>query len=443
MAIAVAAANDSRQKGRSRGPLRQREYVGEKLTAEAEIRRRIQQHGAITVAEFMELALYWPDGGYYTSAQPFGASGDYYTSPMAHPAFGALLAVQLFQMWRIMGCPKPFYVVEMGAGDGLLCRDIVAYSVNLPEDFSESLNYVCLDRCAGSGEHAKLSGASQVTAAGLPLRGVTGCFISNEFLDAFPVHQVKVDQGRLREVYVSFGGDGENLVETLREPSTPALAQRLNDLGVELAEGQTAEINLGLDRWAREVAAALDSGFVLTIDYGHPADELYSPKIRPRGTLTTYYRHIQNDAPFRHVGAQDITAKVDFTSVVEAGRSAGLLPVGLTAQGEFLNNLGFGRFREKLRSLALSPANLRANRAMMDLINPTGLGDFKVLVQCKNVNRSKLWGLEPSSGPATLIDQLPFPLLTRQHIDLVEGRYPQGEYEVAFQELWPWEGAAP
>ena len=78
------------------------------MTAEAEIRRRIQQQGAITFAEFMELALYWPDGGYYTSAQPFGASGDYYTSPMAHPAFGALLAVQLYQMWQIMGRPKPF-----------------------------------------------------------------------------------------------------------------------------------------------------------------------------------------------------------------------------------------------------------------------------------------------------------------------------------------------
>jgi len=412
------------------------------LTAEAEIRRRIQQQGAITFAEFMELALYWPDGGYYTSAQPFGASGDYYTSPMAHPAFGALLAVRLFQMWQIMGRPKPFCVVEMGAGDGLLCRDIVAYSVNLPEDFSECLSYVCLDRWAGSGEHAKLAGASLVATAGLPLRGVTGCFLSNEFLDAFPVHQVKLDQARLREVYVSFGEDGETLVETLREPSTPALKQRLNDLGVELAEGQTAEINLGLARWAQEVAAALHSGFALTIDYGHPAIELYSPKIRPRGTLTTYYRHTQIDAPFRHVGAQDITAKVDFTSVEGAGRSAGLLPVGLTAQGEFLNNLGFGRFREKLRSLALSPENLRANRAMMDLVNPAGLGDFKVLVQCKNVNRSKLWGLEPSSGPAALIDQLPFPLLTRQHIDLVEGRYPQGEYEVAFQELWPWDDAA-
>ena len=98
--------------------------------------------------------------------------------------------------------------------------------------------------------------------------------------------------------------------------------------------------------------------------------------------------------------------------------------------------------RSLLRSLALSPENLRANRAMMDLVNPTGLGDFKVLIQRKNVNRCKLWGLEPSSGPAALIDQLPFPLLTRQHIDLVQGRYPQGEYQVTLQELWPWDDAA-
>ena len=412
------------------------------MTAEAEIRRRIEQDGAITFAEFMELALYWPEGGYYTSAEPFGATGDYYTSPMAHPAFGALLSVQLFQMWQIMGRPTPFYVVEMGAGNGLLCRDIVAYSANFPEDFSESLSYVCLDRWAGSGENAKSAGSSLVTAAGLPLQGVTGCFLSNEFLDAFPVHQVKLDQGRVREVYVSFDRDGETLVETLREPSTPALAQRLKSLGVKLAEGQTVEINLGLDCWAEEAAVALNSGFVLTIDYGHPAIELYSPEIRPRGTLTTYYRHIQIDAPFRRIGAQDITAKVDFTSVVEAGRSAGLLPVGLVSQGEFLNNLGLGGFRKKLRSLGLSPAELRANRAMMDLINPTGLGDYKVLVQCKNLLLPQLWGLGNSPGPATLIDHLPFPLLTPQHIALVEGRYPQGEYEFALHELWPWDDAA-
>ena len=90
------------------------------MTAEAEIRRRIAERGPITFAEFMEVALYHPGGGYYTSGERVGASGDFYTSPSVHPAFGALLAVQLFQMWELLGRPAPFTIAEAGAGNGLL-----------------------------------------------------------------------------------------------------------------------------------------------------------------------------------------------------------------------------------------------------------------------------------------------------------------------------------
>ena len=406
------------------------------MTAEAEIRHRILRQGAITFAEFMEVALYWPDGGYYTSTEPFGASGDYYTSPMAHPAFGALLAVQLFQMWQLLGRPKVFTVTEMGAGNGLLCRDITAYSGHLSEEFQASLRYVCLDRRLSAGEELGSSRSSRVAAAGIPLKGVNGCFLSNEFLDALPVHQVRVDGGRLKEVYVALNED--NLVETLGEPSTPDLSDRLKGTSIDLAEGQTAEINLGLDNWAEAVSTALDAGFVLTIDYGHLAADLYSAEVRPRGTLTTYYRHIQMDAPFRRVGQQDISAQVDFTSVVQAGSARGLDMVSYTTQQHFLDNLGVGRFLSRLGSLGLPPTALQANRAgLIDLVRPTGLGNFKVLVQGKNVGRPNLWGVEPDKGSRKLIEYLELPLITPQHISHLEGRYPPGEYEFSLDDLWP------
>lgn len=407
------------------------------MTAEAEIRRRIQQKGAITFAEFMDVTLYWADGGYYTSAEPFGASGDYYTSPMAHPAFGALLAVQLFQMWQLLGSPSPYTVVEMGAGNGLLCRDINAYSSHISPDFQASLHYVCLDRRLAVGEERGSSRASRVASAGIPLKGVKGCFLSNEFLDAFPVHQVRVEGGRLREVYVAL--DGDNLVERLGELSTPELSDRLKVLSIELAEGQTAEINLGLDDWAKEVSTALDAGFVLTIDYGQPAAGLYTAAVRPRGTLTTYYRHIQMDSPFRRIGQQDISAQVDFTSAANGGLSAGLETFGYTTQGHFLNNLGLGRFRSALLNLGLPPSSLQSNRAgLMDLVRPNGLGEFKVMVQGKNVGQPKLWGFDSSTGLIELIEKLDLPLLTPQHISQSEGRYPSGEYELTLDDLWPW-----
>jgi len=411
------------------------------MSAEAEIRHRIQQRGSITFAEFMEVALFWPDGGYYTGSERVGASGDFYTSPLAHPAFGALLAVQLFQIWQLMGRPAPFTVVEMGAGNGLLCHDLLSYSSNLPAGFSQSLRYICLDRRAASGIEKEVShvGANResprhIAAVGIPLRGIRGCFLSNELLDAFPVHQVTLQNGRLQEVYVTL--HGEELVQTLGEPSTRELEARLTGLGIALAEGQTAEINLGLPAWAEEVSAALGAGFVLTIDYGRPAAELYSLQ-RYRGTLTTFYRHTQTDTPLRRIGSQDITAQVDFTSVVNAGRQVGLEPLGFTRQRQFLSNLGLEHFQRRLPRLELSPQKLQASRAgMLDLVRPGGLGDFKVLAQGKNVGQPTLWGFAPSAEVASMASELPVPLLTAQHLSLVSGRYPHTELEFELEDRW-------
>ena len=389
--------------------------------AESEIRRRIAKGGAITFAEFMELALYWQDGGYYVSqdnGSPFGVSGDYYTNPMVHPAFGALLAAQLFQMWRLLGRPEPFIVVELGCGNGQLERDIVSYSRLLPEGFGTALDYVGLDM----GDD-------------VPVIPIIGCILSNELLDSFPVHQVRVVEGALREVYVAL--EGEELVERLALPSTAKLQSRLDGLGIRLAEGQTAELNLGLESWAAGVGRALGKGFVLTVDYGWPAAELYSAEGRPRGALTTYYRHTQTDAPLRRVGRQDISAQVDFTSAQQAGEVAGLDTLGLVTQGWFLRSLGWERFSRKLSSQGLPARELQANRTgMLDLLRPGGLGDFKVLVQGKNVGRPRLWGLEPSREASDLVETLPPPLLTPGHLRLAEGRYGGGEVSFELDRLW-------
>ena len=182
------------------------------MNAEAEIHRLIATRGRITFAEFMEVALYHPGGGYYTSGDRVGASGDYYTSPSVHPAFGALLAVQLFQMWQLLGRPESFTVAEAGAGNGLLGRDIANSAADLPVPFRQALRYVCIDRRASAGLEAGLDGVSRVCANGVPLRGVVGCVLSNELLDAMPVHQVTCEDGELKELYV-VARDGELAVQ--------------------------------------------------------------------------------------------------------------------------------------------------------------------------------------------------------------------------------------
>jgi len=426
-------------------------------TAEKEIRRRIAVRGAITFAEFMGLALYWPGGGYYTGTQdPIGATGDFYTSPLVHPAFGALLSIQLFQMWRLMDRPNPFILLELGAGNGLLCRDIAEYSRNLPGGFSNSLSYICLDARSRPGLERTLSATggnpdiSRIAAgvgglgsveprAGLPLAKFRGCVLSNELLDAFPVHQVKLERGKLLEAYVALQ-QGE-LAIIHDEPSTPApeLANRLNELGVALAEGQTVEICLGLPDWARMVSEALEAGFVLTVDYGREAEELYSNELRPKGTLTTFFRHTQTDAPLRRIGYQDITSQVDFTAVMNEGRRFGLQPLGYSTQKEFLHNLGIQRWQRGLTSLGLPQGQTEANRAgMVDLLRPGGLGDFKVLVQAKGVSNTALWGFQTGDREHeldALLDSLPPPLMTPDHLNLKQGLNTGGEFQL--EGYWP------
>ncbi len=406
------------------------------MTPETEIRRRIAARGPITFAEFMELALYHPNGGYYTSADRIGASGDFYTSPAVHPAFGSLLAVQLFQMWQLLGSPDPFTVFEPGAGNGLLCLDIIAAADGLPGGFAHCLRYVCLDRRSSPGYERGLPGVNRVASNALPLRGIVGCVLSNELLDAIPVHQVTVENGRLREIYVTLDGD-EPAIST-GEPSTPMLARRLEDLGIELAEGQTAEINPALDEWAAAAAHSLERGFVLTIDYGRTAEQLYSAAERFRGTLTTYHRHLQTDRPLERIGQQDMSAQIDFTTLARAGANAGLVHLGYTSQAAFLHNLGLGKLQQ--RPATGSPRQAQASRVgMRELAKPGGLGDFRVMAQGKNVDTPELWGFHASGEALELSTRMPSPVPADHHLDLLAGRYPapEVEFDISWESLWP------
>ena len=204
----------------------------------------------------------------------------------------------------------------------------------------------------------------------------------------------------------------------------------MDGLGIDLVEGQTVEINLSIEGWAVQAAAVLDTGFVLTIDYGQIASDLYSMDLRPRGTLTTFYRHTQTDAPLQRIGRQDMTAQVDFTTVMDAGRRVGLEPLGFTTQERFLSNLGLPQLRRRLTALDLPRLELAANNTgMLDLARPGGLGDFKVLAQGKNVGSPDLWGFnEPEPGQPVALEST-VPLLDGGHLPLMEGRYPHANLE--------------
>ncbi|MYC31143.1 MAG: SAM-dependent methyltransferase [Chloroflexi bacterium] len=370
---------------------------------EGEIRQQILQHGRITFAQFMQACLYSPAGGFYT-ARGEGIGDHFGTSSTGHPVFGALIARQLEQMWRILGAPAVFHVVEAGSGDGLLAESIVNTCQRVFPEFARALRYVATDYAPGLiPSHSASFGWVADTIDGLPpggtdggpqiqrvkteglrpFHGVVGCILCNELMDNFPVHRFAIQDGKVKEIFVTL--EGEDFEEVLDEPSSPLIEERLSGLGLSLPEGYRGEVNLALEDWTGQLATALERGFVLTIDYGQPAAELYSAT-NDRGTLVCYSRHAVSDDAFQDVGRQDITCQVDFTALTRCGERQGLTTEGFTTQREFLNNLGFLSYLADLDGQGLSAARREFNRtAMAALVDPEEYGGFRVLAQSRGV----------------------------------------------------------
>src|SRR5215813_4786345 len=302
-----------------------------------EIRALIHKHGRITFAQFMQACLYSPHGGFYSS-RGNRISAHFGTSPTSHPVFGALIARQLEQMWHLLGDPPVFHVIEVGSGDGALAQSIVHACGRMAPRLAQVLYYVAADyepRWLPSPNHPfvwdngtgdgmspatmsaegvqfnvfpfpsrrdALLGVQRVKTEGLrAFRNVVGCILCNELIDNFPVHRFAIQGGRVKEVFVTLAG--EHLTEVLDEPSSPRIEERLTSLGLCLPEGYRGEVNLAMEDWTGQLATAFDRGFILTIDYGQLATDLYAPQ-NNQGTLVCYHRHVVSSDPYQHIGHQ-------------------------------------------------------------------------------------------------------------------------------------------
>lgn len=358
----------------------------------------------------MDLCLYHPLYGYYRShGEKIGKRGDYYTNPCVHPMFGGMLAKQIHQMWDLMGRNPDFRIVEFGSGKGLLCHDILCYLRERKPDFFRCVSYQMVETSpffrregenllsgVGLGEKVQWIGPRELERENFRVRG---CILSNELIDSFPVHVVTFRGGCLREIYVALQDGGFR--EELGNLSSNELEGYFERLGIVLDEGQRAEVNLMALEWMEMVGRILTEGFVITIDYGHEAEILYSP-LRGNGTLLCYYRHSWYENPYERIGLQDITSHVDFTSLMRKGEEVGLRSTGLTAQYKFLINLGFLEEAQKgLGEEQDSLEGIRNRLAMKTLILPDGgMGDvFKVLIQHKGIDNPQIDGLRDMGIP--------------------------------------------
>ncbi len=349
----------------------------------------------------MALCLYHPEFGYYMQARErTGMAGDYFTSADLHPVFARLIARQAAEIWETMGRPAPFAWVEMGAGRGLFARDFLAWTKeNLP-DFAAALAYFDIE--PGQAQRTRL--ADRMSAAGLEmsarllenvdqLQPVVGCFFSNELVDAFPVSVVTRHGGRLKEIYIT--ANGNDLAEKVGPISNTAVAAYVARYAKSLEEGHRAEVNLSALRWITSVAGKLARGFAITIDYGDLAEFLYTED-RPRGTLLAYRGHTTSEDFFSTPGENDLTAHVNFTSLIDTGRECGLEFTGFTTQEKYLMALGEANEFADLYDVGQNELQkLQARLKLKRLISPVGMGTvFKVLIQHRGVTSPQLTGLK-------------------------------------------------
>ena len=338
------------------------------------IRSEIAAGGPMPFRRFMELALYHPELGYYASGHArIGRGGDFFTNVSVGPLFGRLLARQVAEMWRMLGAPGEFTIIEQGAAGGDLAADVLG---GLRDIFPECHAAV---RCRIVEPFPKLEarqrerlgafgGKVQWSRALDEIRIAAGVHLSNELPDAFPVHLVKWTRGEWRERLVAVQ-DGR-FVFCDGPPPSGALREACARIPSPLPEGYATEVNLATAEWIREVAAAMERGFVLAVDYGLPRHEYYAPT-RIEGTLSAYANHRREPDPLARPGEIDLTAHVDFDSLIEAATAAGLRLEGFTDQHHFTVGIGAEHFADG--------ANAAERRAFQTLMHPQFMGTaFKV-----------------------------------------------------------------
>ncbi|MBA4494273.1 class I SAM-dependent methyltransferase [Paenactinomyces guangxiensis] len=344
--------------------------------------------GAIPFSRYMELALYHPEWGYYNREHPkLGRDGDFFTNAHVGDIFGQVLSRYFLSLRDNMSQAEPWALVEMGAGDGRLTEQMVQGLLGQGQG-PEQLHLYVVEI---SPYHRRLQ-QERLAKSPFLIRWVEhireipvypfSVIYSNELVDAFPVHQIKKEKGQLCEGYVAWDSCSGKLVKKWGPLSTAGIYEYLTAFHLELADGQTIEVNLAAHQWLQEVATWMKKGYLCTIDYGGNTDELLQ---RRDGTLRSYRRHQLFSDPLSHPGEMDITSHVNFEALQKWGERWGLATHSCLTQSRFLLEAGIlDLWPPDPVSDPFGPAAKRS-RAIRQLIHPRAMGEqFLVLLQGKN-----------------------------------------------------------
>ncbi len=362
-------------------------------TVRTAIQNKIKTAGGwISFADYMQLALYAPGLGYYSSgSNKFGGAGDFVTAPEISSLFGRTLARQAMQILQQIEQPD---ILEFGAGSGKLALDLL---LELEKLESLPKKYFILEVSADLRRRQQtlfndnaphlmsvLSWLDQ-----LPIK-FNGLMIANEVIDAMPVHLVTWRDGQLFERGVSYRN------ETLIWEEQPLLSGILFDAATKLTDHVNtsndknhryiSEISLAIPSFMHSLANVMQQGLILIIDYGFGAKEYYHPQ-RNQGTLMCHYRHHTHDDPFYLPGLQDITSHVDFSSVTETAANAQFELLGYTTQAHFLINCGITEILSQTPAKCIEEY-LPLSNQLQTLVSPAEMGElFKAIAFGKNIRQ--------------------------------------------------------
>lgn len=334
--------------------------------------QRIRSSGPLTFAEFMEIALYDPIQGYYTQP-PVGARGDFVTSPHVSSGFAELLAVMFAGMARTLG--SPLDLIETGAGDGTLARDVLKGLETLG---GAPVAYRAVEISAGARVALSAAGFPVMeTLNEIPVDSLEGCILAHEMLDNMPFHRLRCSGGVVTEVFIDT--DGAALIERGSSPTK----QALDALGAaSVPDGEEVTVSPATLRFMDQACAVLRRGYVLVIDYGSAAGE------QPQ-SVRGYRAHQLTDDLLSQPGATDITTGVDFAALAARARALGHHVFGPRTQREVLKQLGFDDWYARLRQQRLDAEARRDTRGILKLlaeqsrapllVDAAHLGAFKML----------------------------------------------------------------
>lgn len=355
----------------------------------------IRSHGPVSFAWFMDTALYHPEYGYYRQPERKpGRGGDFITSPELHPFFGNTLARQVAEAWDALGQPHHLIVREHGASSGGFAYDILVALHDKAADVFDAIDYRLVDVNTHRLEEAiaamtEVGFADRVRAEHPDdLRPAPGLVIANEVADALPVHRFIMRNGAIREILVDIDSNG-GFVDAEADPAPELLVTMQHHFerhGIRIPDGSSFEFSPAAAEWMRSISTSLTQGIVIIIDYGYEAQKLYAGHLL-EGTVRGYWQHTVTDDLYTRVGKQDLTAHVDFSLLADTVESEGMSKLGFTTQGEYLVSLGLG---EWLIDLQQQPdvqydEYFLAQNATMRLIDPAGLGRFRVLGLAKGL----------------------------------------------------------